>query len=101
MIRWTVYDRKTGETLLAQAGGDDEVVENPSAGADALTSALSDPAAVAIVPARTPGQAVVLTMRRPQGGMTYEPTGFLGVHDQVVLDPQAPAGKPWWKKLLG
>ena len=99
MTRWTVYDSKTGETVGVHAAPDDEVVENPSS-ADALSSAISDPAAVAVLPARDAASALVLTMRRSQDALQYQPTGFLGVHDQLFLDPD-PAKKKWWRKILG
>lgn len=100
MTRWTVFDSRTGEQVSVQAGRNDEVVHNPSSSDDALSSATSSAPAVAVLPARAAGSAAVITIRS-SSNLHFEPTGFLGVHDQVVLENAPPPRKKWWQKLLG
>lgn len=98
MTRWTVFDRDTADRL--HAARNDDIVENPDPSADAISSALSAYGdAVAIVPAQEPRRALVVTIHKSSrfAAADYQPTGFLGVHDQIFVDPPK---KKWWKRIL-
>ena len=100
MTRWTVYDSNTGRHIHRIARNQDDVVEDPTPGADALSSALADEVdAVAILPGNAPSTATVVSIRRSSRRARFEPTGFLGVHDQIVLDPPQPR-KKWWQRIF-
>lgn len=78
--------------------------------ADPARSALAQPSAVLVLPARDSDHALVATIRTADarraeqtgGGRkvaAYEATGFLGLDDAVVYEDEQP--KPWWKRLFG
>ena len=102
MPRWTVFDRDTAGRLHARAGRNDEIVENPDPSADAVSSAVSaDGDAVAIVPALERRSALVMTIHKSSrfAAADSQPTGFLGVHDQIF--ERAPQQKKtWWRRIL-
>ena len=101
MTRWTVFDHDTAGHL--HTARNDEIVENPDASADAVSSALSaDGDAVAIVTAQEPRSALVVTIRKSVrfAAADYQPTGFLGVHDQLFLDRTPQAKKKWWQRIF-
>lgn len=101
MTRWTVYDHSTCRQLEIQTGRGDEIIEDPTPGADAITGALADDAdSVALLRSRQPGSALVLTMHKRAPQAQYEPTGFLGVHDQLVLEQEPAAKKKWWQRIF-
>lgn len=104
MTRWTVFDPQTAGRIHANTGRNDDVIENPDPAADAVSSALSDEGdAIAILPAREAGSAVVASIHKGSrfAARDYQPTGFLGVHDQLFLEHEPTAKKKkWWERIL-
>jgi hypothetical protein len=102
MTRYIVGDEEAA--ALAAQGRDVEQVSDP------LRSALAQPSAVLVLPARDGEHAFIATLRsstareaeeigKGRKVAAYEATGFLGLEDSVVYE-EPEAQKPWWKRLL-
>jgi hypothetical protein len=77
--------------------------------ADPTRSALAQPSAVLVMPARDDDHALIATIRSADARRAaeiagsrkvaaYEATGFLGLDDTPVYEEEQP--RPWWKRLF-
>ena len=77
--------------------------------ADPARSALAQPSAVLVLPARDDDHALIATIRTADAQRAadlagsrkvaaYEAGGFLGLDDVAVYEDERPS--PWWKRLF-
>jgi hypothetical protein len=77
--------------------------------ADPARSALAQPSAVLVMPARDDDHALIATIQSAEARRAaeiagsrkvaaYEAGGFLGLDDVAVYEEEQP--KPWWKRIL-
>lgn len=97
----------TTEADAALVSGDRREVETA---ADPVRSALAQPSAVIVAPARDEAQALVVTVRNSRARQAqevapernvreFEATGFLGLQDEAVYEEEQP--KSWWRRKFG
>lgn len=104
MNRWIAFD---GESVAAAFAAAQVTPELHDTG-DALGAALSsERVTVVIMPARTPGHALVAQVRRFPASrqdalrpLAYAAGGFLGLTDEPVYEPEPAQPKKWWQKIL-
>ncbi len=101
MTRWIAFDGQSA-TALAAAQISPELHDS----GDALGVALSSPtSSLVLMPASTPGHALVLQIRhvplpKSEPEVQYEATGFLGLTDAPIYEDDQPASpKKWWQKI--
>ena len=114
MTLWTAFDEQSASLLQQKTQGNVQL-----ASGDALSAALkAGTAALAVLPATTPGHALLITVSRNQGRaaakphaapqtreeeheVSYVAGGFLGLSDEPVYEEEQPQPKKqWWKKLM-
>lgn len=111
MTEWVAFDNQSIAVLQEKTQGDVYLAEG-----DALDAALSsDTPVIAMLPAAAPGRTLLLSVSRKSSaeafagataagqpreeGVSYVPTGFLGLSDVPVYDEEPQPKKSWWKRL--